>query len=314
MRSFCFFLPLLLFTLIVPHALFAAPQQGLKHTERPLFTCMPVPLVKPPPPQGPASSQLLEALPCPAGLVPQPIATTQPQIKGLPPEGLLAIAPGYHYVYAYQFIPNAGASAFFSQHRPYVNPLDYHSLAEIAVQSQDGAQIVEIGWTVDRGNTGDSNTHLFVFSWVNRVPNCYNGCGYIQYSPSVYPGMSIASDGTSHYQAIQHYNGNWWLNYDGNWIGYFPESVWRNKGVDFHQAGLLQWFGEVASNGGAFTQMGNGLFGSVTGAATISNTKIITSLGKEMNAAWALAETDPACFKSGMARMGESFFYGGPGC
>ena len=56
---------------------------------------------------------------------------------------------------------------------------DFHSLAELAVLSSDGQQIVEVGWTVDRGLNGDDDPHLFVFHWVDGVGTCYNGCGFV---------------------------------------------------------------------------------------------------------------------------------------
>lgn len=54
-----------------------------------------------------------------------------------------------------------GAVGSFTQHRPYLAPGDYHSLAELAVQTADFRQTIEVGWTVDRGLDGDDLPHLF---------------------------------------------------------------------------------------------------------------------------------------------------------
>lgn len=51
------------------------------------------------------------------------------------------------------------------------------------VQSEDGRHIVEVGWTVDRELNGDAQPHLFVYHWVDGQATCYNGCGFVQYSP-----------------------------------------------------------------------------------------------------------------------------------
>lgn len=288
------------------------------------FTCVTAPSVQPPPPLQspllPTSATFEQTLKpvCPPGKVPQPHFNKQNQLKGLPPQGGLqnpSLALAFHYVYTYKYANCLGSWSIFSQHKPFLSPLDYHTLVEIAAMSTDTKQIVEVGWTIDRGLNGDDNPHLFVFTWVNRTPNCYNGCGYVQVSPTFRPGMSVTSDGSQHVFAIEFYQGNWWINYDGQWMGYFPESVWTSKGVSYNQAGLIEWFGEVATNTGSRTQMGNGIFGSVPGSATINNTSIILSTTNSILAGWASpAGTDLSCFNYATVRGGSDFRYGGPGC
>ena len=41
--------------------------------------------------------------------------------------------------------------------KPALATSDYHSLAELAVQSADGNHIVEVGWNVDRVVNGDDD-------------------------------------------------------------------------------------------------------------------------------------------------------------
>jgi neprosin-like protein len=285
----------------------------------PLFNCIPASTIQPPPTKPPGSVSVKSSFKrvCPTGQVPQPAIQVKNTIKGLPPEGALSENTlKFHYVGVWEYHTAVGLWARLSQNKPYLNPLDYHSLAELAAQSADGRQIVEIGWTVDRGvNHGDDHPHLFVFSWVNRIPNCYNGCGYVQVSPTIYPGMQIPSDGSQATFAIEYYQGNWWLYYNSEWFGYFPDSIWSNKGVIFNQTGLTQWFSEVATNTGTFTQMGNGIFGSLPGSASFHSTSLFLDANTSINASWNQAiVTDPSCYNYAFQQPGSTYTYGGPGC
>lgn len=286
----------------------------------PPVSCGAAPHIQPPPlPRSVPKTTALKPI-CANGQVPHLTNTASVHSKGIAPARQRlqqlkpSIAAGYHYVYGYQYTTGIGAEGYYTQHTPFLSSSDSHTLAEIAGESTDGQQIVEIGWTVDRGLNGDSNPHLFVFSWVNRVPNCYNGCGYVQYSSTFFPGMTVAGDGSQHFYAMQNYNGNWWLFYDTQWIGYFPGTIWSNQNVTFNQLGLIQWFGEVSSGGGTNTQMGNGIFGSNAGSASIVNAAVITSASSATLASVNIGVTDPSCYNSGWITMSYSFSYGGPGC
>src|SRR4051812_37172663 len=57
----------------------------------------------------------------------------------------------YLYVSGYQYAAATGASVTLQQVKPAVSAGDYHSLAELAVESADGRQIVEVGWNADPG-------------------------------------------------------------------------------------------------------------------------------------------------------------------
>ncbi|GIF15221.1 neprosin family prolyl endopeptidase [Actinoplanes teichomyceticus] len=148
-----------------------------------------------------------------------------------------------------------GAYANLTINKPVLDKSDYHTLAELAVQSADGAQIVEVGWTVDRVVNGDDDPHLFVYHWVDRQATCYNGCGFVRYSKTVAPGDTLTVD-TQKKFGIQFYGGAWWVAYDTEWVGYFPAKIWDNE---FTRTGMVQIFGEVAaSSDRPCTQMGNG--------------------------------------------------------
>jgi len=121
---------------------------------------------------------------------------------------------------------------------------DYHTLAEIAVQSGDDSHehAVEVGWNVDRSVNGDADPHLFVYYWKGTVAQCYN-CDFVQYSKTVKPGDTLPVNTQKRF-GIQHSGGAWWIAYNSEWIGYFPDSNWAGK---YTKGGQVQWFGEVAS-------------------------------------------------------------------
>ena len=160
--------------------------------------------------------------------------------------------------------------------KPKLGDDDYHTLGELALESADGQQIVEIGWSVDRVVNGDDDPHLFVFHWVNKVPGCYNGCGYMQSSKNIKPGDTLTY-GTSKRFGIEYVNGSWWVAFDTEWVGYFPGSLWSDKGVKFSKSGLIQVFGEVAAatDHPCVTQMGTGELATKTAGAYMSSVAFV---------------------------------------
>ncbi|MEO8382073.1 MAG: neprosin family prolyl endopeptidase [Acidobacteriota bacterium] len=143
-----------------------------------------------------------------------------------------------------------------------------HSLDELAVQGGDGnGNIIELGWNLSPVQYSDSDPHLFVFHWINWAPTCYDGCGWVQYSGTYFPGMNLgALVDRDVYIGYVFYQGNWWAWFDNQWLGYFPGTEWSGS---FTRSSLIQWFGEVATDNGIppDVQMGNGLFPSNAGAA-----------------------------------------------
>ncbi|MFI7602683.1 neprosin family prolyl endopeptidase [Actinoplanes sp. NPDC049681] len=170
-----------------------------------------------------------------------------------------AVAAGgnvyFHYAVGTQTGDTDGSWANLSIAKPELDHDDFHTLTEIAMQSADGRQIVEVGWTVDRTVNGDDDPHLFVYYWKDRQPSCYNACGFEMYSKTVKPGDTLPTGSQKRF-GIQHSGGVWWIAYDSEWIGYFPDKLWNGT---YTRAGLTQWFGEVAASSAApCTDMGNG--------------------------------------------------------
>ncbi|GIE81127.1 hypothetical protein Aph02nite_70770 [Actinoplanes philippinensis] len=182
----------------------------------------------------------------------------------------------FHYNVASQDAVTQGTYANLTIHKPTLAKNDFHTLAELAVVSSKDKidQVVEVGWTVDRVVNGDDDPHLFVYSWVDGVPQCYNGCGYEQYSKNIRPGDTLPLDTTKRF-GIEFHDNAWWIAYDSEWVGYFPLKHWT---VDFSKTTLVKVFGEVAAdNGEPCTQMGNGTTGTTenTTAARIGSISLI---------------------------------------
>ena len=190
-----------------------------------------------------------------------------------------------------------------------------HTLNEIAVQGGEGdGNIVELGWNVSTDQYGDPNPHLFVFHWINWAPTCYDGCGWVQYSGTYFPGMDLGQIvGRQVYVGYVFYQGNWWAWFDNQWLGYFPGTEW---GGAYTRSGLIQWFGEVSSSNGIppRTDMGNGRFPADPAAASMQTLCDVDS------AAWVcwyrdmqvLGATVPAYYDIARTAFGATR-YGGPG-
>ena len=163
----------------------------------------------------------------------------------------------YHYASGYQYAEVDGTSANLSINKPYLATGDFHTLGEITAQSADGRQKVEVGWVVSRNINGDLDPHLFVYHWVDNVESCWNSCGWTQISKDVVPGDTLPT-GVIKKFGIQQFDDVWWVAYDSVWIGYFDNKNWDGK---YTKAGLVQWFGEVASKEWQkpCTDMGNGI-------------------------------------------------------
>lgn len=252
---------------------------------------------------------------CPEGQVPLPVERYG--LKGHPgqrgvftsKQGSTTVSATFHYSGVAQFFSLSGASAQWGQFQPTLAPLDSHSLAEMSVESEDGTQIVEVGWTVDRRVNGDSLPHLFVFHWVDGKAGCYNGCGWQQVSYTRYPGMVVTLTREPQEVRFLYFNAGWWVWYQSEWIGFFPGALWT---VDFSTAGLVQWFGEVAGEAQPKSQMGDGLLPSQVDAAFMVNLEVEDASGVSQAASVSPnVVTDPQVYQLNLTDGG--FSLGGPG-
>ena len=220
---------------------------------------------------------------------------------------------GYWYAAKRQrVLRHRGSYAFLSHPSPVLQDGIGHSLAEIAITGfRNHGDIVEVGWTADRQLYGDAVPRLFVFHWINGVDQCYNGCGYVQTSTTMAPGMAVPTTGGTFEYRLQVSRGNWSVYYNGERLGYFPASRWGGR---FTRSGMHQWFGEVyAATPTPCTDMGNAIFGSSPGAARIDNTVNIINRYRMRTSKPRVTSADvpnPSWYN---VSRGRSFGYGGPG-
>lgn len=182
----------------------------------------------------------------------------------------------YSYVGGMQTVSNVGVAGTIDIGCPFVYSADYHSLGEVTSIRDDGSgvrQIVELGWR----KTSAGTCQLFVYAWKNGVGLGYNGGGYVDYAPNttVYAGMTVTAGQRMSlritYDAATPSGGAWWMWVDpdgsgptaGDWIGYYPQSVWSGLSTAFTTANQIQGFFELASSVvESRSDMGDGYQGS----------------------------------------------------
>lgn len=181
-------------------------------------------------------------------------------------------APRVHFFRAGALLRGDADGAFgsFPVYKPRLANADSHTLAELAVTSQqaiDTRDTVEVGWTVDRMLNGDDSPHLFVFHWVAGQPKGYNGQGFIPQPGAAEKPGDLLVPGSEHKFMIKHHQGSWWIGDNDGWFGRYPDSLWPHldpqgdvDGSTFTEANEVQWFGEVATRSikPPCSQMGNG--------------------------------------------------------
>jgi hypothetical protein len=254
-------------------------------------------------------------------VAPQPAAaaTTPAPAATVPDSGGREV--DFSYGLARQVADVDGFYSSLTISKPALAKEDYHTLAELALESADSNQIVEIGWNVDRSVNGDEDPHLFVYHWINNKSTCYNACGFVQFSPNVKPGDTLNYGAIKKF-GIQYFNGSWWVAFDSEWIGYFPEQLWNDQGVKFSKGGFQQVFGEVASSSTTpcATQMGLGLvplpkIDPDTGLPTtkVDSSALVTSMGflNGPPLAMEVKATNPSVYNV-QSLNSKTFRYGGP--
>ncbi|HLH57647.1 MAG TPA: neprosin family prolyl endopeptidase, partial [Streptosporangiaceae bacterium] len=220
----------------------------------------------------------------------------------------------YDYAGATQTANDQGASVSFPVESPNLawNSLGYHTLMEMAVFNRTATGIdedtAEVGWTVQSLKAGQPPVpHLFVYHFVNTKGTCYNGCGFVRTSTKVVPGMAL-KPGTKVTWTIRNVDHKWTFWFDGTRFGYIPDSAYQGT---FGHASMVNVYGEIAGAGTtpSCNQMGNRLYGTQPGAATISGFRLYgTSAQPDLT---PYSPTDPAAWDN--TTTTNTFSVGGPG-
>lgn len=245
-------------------------------------------------------------------------------LKKAPPSasGVSARTPGVTYYYAgaaqsnvSSIVPAVTTVGASLQHLPnplYKAPADSHTLVELAVRktNNSNAGLVEAGITVDPVVNVDSQPRLFVFAWdKNAVGVGYNTGFVLSASRTITPGDVVSTTSAMSWSYV---SGNWWLSYQGAWVGYYPNSVFGASFM-FDRVGQFLGFGEVANAGvSSFScsDMGDGVL--PTAAAGVG--KQISSVS--FNSSGTNVNVTPVTTSTGFGYYqisARSFKYGGPG-
>jgi hypothetical protein len=245
----------------------------------------------------------------------------------------------HKYSFTYQYVNNLGGNANNNIWDPYVNT----SLGEVFSLSQEwyvggsgsGTQTEEVGWVVYPAMFNDERVHFFIFSTpddynVNDTKyNCWNNtCGnFVQTADKGLLGayfntVSTAGGTQWEFSATYYlYQGNWWLSYQGTWIGYYPGSMYSG-GQNTRNAQLIE-AGTEGVGTTVWPPEGSGAWDSTGWAhAAYQRNLWYIATGSTYNSYWDSLTRDipsPACYNiagpySSSSSGWQVYFYeGGPG-
>ena len=246
----------------------------------------------------------------------------------------------HKYANTSQSVTAYGTEGNINAWDPYVEWSDEFSLGQLALARGGGGgrQTLEVGHQEYRDLYGDWVPHLFVFYTTNGYTASgdnkggYNQdvAGWVQYSSGIHPGAlssPVSAFGGTQYilqLKVQLWQGNWWVRVNGQWIGYYPASLYNAAGLR-NQADQVSWFGEIVDssshNGTTATDMGNGHwpYEGFQHCAYMNNLLYQSatngSLQRYAGSAWA---SHPKCYGveehfSNTGSWGSHFWWGGSG-
>ena len=199
-----------------------------------------------------------------------------------------------------------------------------HSLGQLWASNEIGGagcnSTAEIGWSESAGQFGDVNPHLFIFGFdcggVARATPTWAAETGCRAARCVFPNSTLTHNDVFHVYGTHMAGNNWWIYYDGQWVGYIPHErldILFSLGAQAdNQAG-----GEVATpNYWTCTDMGyGGLFGGHPWAAMFSErlVRVRTTTPRAGTRTCTAASSDPSNYATGNWVGGYQFRYGGPG-
>ncbi len=185
----------------------------------------------------------------------------------------------HKYAHAAMGVRCFGTEGNINLWRPYVEWADEFSLGQLWLSRGTGTQLqtVEVGHQAYRDLYGDWEPHLFVFYTTNGYTQSgdnlggYNTSvrGWVQVSPRIFPGSRMGplsrpgGDQFTMSLKVQLSGGNWWVRVNGEWIGYYPASLYSPGGLRSEADGV-DWGGEIVDSPAhpatTETDMGSGHF------------------------------------------------------
>jgi hypothetical protein len=202
-------------------------------------------------------------------------------------KGILSKLPGqgptrdgsstvHEYAASIKSVNNIGTYGRINLWDPYVWKTSEFSLCQTAVRRGDNT--VEAGCQDYYQLYGDYVPHFFIYYTTNDYASRgdyiggYNRdvAGWVQYSSTYYPAMALNNfsvyNGTQTeiYIEVRLYSGNWWVALNGNWVGYYPATLFDTTGLRT-MAATAYWYGESVDIGdgyNSYTDIGSGYFAS----------------------------------------------------
>lgn len=279
------------------------------------------------------------AVACPSGTVPMRRITLDrttrfPTLKAFlakEPDGATPrITPGgpHRYAFGYQDVTNYGGSSWLNLW----NPSGDFTLSQqwYVNGSGSGTQTAEGGWVHYPAAFGNQSV-LFIYFTADDYAStgCYNlDCaGFVQTDSSIALGTTWSNystpGGDQYGFSLQYewYQGNWWLNVQGTWLGYYPGSVYEG-GPMASSANLAEYGGETYTDGDDWPQMGSGQWAAAgwQQAAFQNGISYIGDLNYDAYYAnLTPVRTNSGCYTidytpaSSGGSWGTYFYFGGPG-
>ena len=232
----------------------------------------------------------------------------------------------HHYATAYKNVTNLGGNSDLNLWNPKVDTSkgDAMSLSQQWYSAGSPLQTAEVGWQVQPNAWGTNKAVLFIYYTADDYNNtgCYNlDCGaFVQVANDWYFGDGFTHyskfGGTQYYFQAEFYlyQGNWWLELGGEWVGYYVGSIY-GSGAMRHHATDIEFGGEVAGLG-HWPQMGSGKWPSkgFEYAAYQSDIWYFNTSKKKVWPHLTIYQDSPQCYKvGGLTYNPTSFYFGGPG-
>ena len=184
----------------------------------------------------------------------------------------------HQYAVIKKSVNNWGISSKIAAFNPYTEKSSEFSLSQIWVSRGSGSNLetVEAGLQRYNQRSGDSNARIFIYFTPDNYGSggCYDlECsGFVQVDHSIAIGsrLSVYSQiGGSQYEMQmalirEQTVGNWWLQINGKWIGYWPNSLFDSNGIK-DQGSTVDAGGEIVQDNSTrhtTTDMGSGRFAS----------------------------------------------------
>ncbi|KAK1265690.1 hypothetical protein QJS04_geneDACA018112 [Acorus gramineus] len=230
-----------------------------------------------------------------------------------------------------------GALASLNVWKPQLGYANDFSLSQVWLSTNNAESTIEVGWIVNPDLYGDNLTRIFTY-WTadgSHTTGCYNlKCsGFVQVNSDIALGATATPisvyDGPQYQMTVSIFKeqdtGNWWLQVQGNPLGYWPSSL--VPGIA-NGAERLQYGGEIFDKGQTLgdggqhttTEMGSGHFPDEgeKKASVFTNIQVVdlaqyAYISPKQVKPFVMR---PGCYDVSVKRSdnwGLYFFYGGPG-